>query len=123
VLLAGTGALTLLLLLSWLLLSRESTRETIGPWAVVLMPCFVVIVLAVLYGKGSACPRCRKWWRRTQVGSEFVDRKFFDKNGVPIAMSSYRTVYQCLACGHRWSVVEADECQEPSDRLREYEWR
>jgi hypothetical protein len=118
-LVAGVGAFTLLLpVLSPLLLSRESVPETIVPWAVILAPCSLVILLAILYGQGTACPCCRKWWVRAEVETEFVDREVFDKGGVLSAKSLYRTTYQCAACRHRWSVMQADEYREPPRRCQ-----
>jgi DNA replicative helicase MCM subunit Mcm2 (Cdc46/Mcm family) len=45
-----------------------------------------------------------------------VDREVFDKRGVLFAKSLYRTTYQCAACRHRWSVMQADEYREPTRR-------
>jgi hypothetical protein len=110
-LLAGIGTFTLLLPL---FLAYESFSRTVEPWVVVLAPCSMLILLLILYGHGTACPRCRKWWARTKVESEFVDREVFDKGGVSFAKSLYRTTYQCAACRHRWSAMQADEYREPA---------
>jgi hypothetical protein len=121
VLVAGVGAFSLLLaLLSPLLPFRESVSGTTGPWAVILVPCCVVCVLVILYGQGTACPCCRKWWARTTVGSEFVDREVFDKDGVLVAKALYRTTYQCDGCRHRWSETQADEYRQPIRRSQQH---
>jgi hypothetical protein len=116
-LVAGVAAFTLVLpLLSPLLPFRESLPKTTAHWAVVLAPCSVVILLILLYGQGTTCPHCRKWWALTKLESEFVDRKVFDKGGVPYAKSLYRTTYQCAACRRRWFVLQADEYRESTRR-------
>jgi hypothetical protein len=117
VLVVGVAIMSMLfpLLAAWFA-ADESVPRTLAPWAVILAPCSVVILLVILYGEGTACPRCRKWWARTKVESEFVDREVFDRNGVPFARSLYRTTYQCAACRHRWSVTQADEYRQPSPR-------
>lgn len=117
VLTACVGAGSVLLpLLSGLLPFPADVTRAISPWSVVLGSCSVVILLVILYGQGTACPCCRKWWARTKVGTEFVDREVFDKGGVPFAKSLYRTTYQCAACRQRWSVMQADEYREPARR-------
>jgi hypothetical protein len=119
VLLAGIAAFALLLpLLSPLLPSRESDSGTTATWGVILAPCSVVILLVILYGELTSCPRCRKWWVRRRGEWEFVDREVFDKNGVPFAKSLYRTNYQCDACRHRWSVMQAEEYRAPTPTRR-----
>jgi transcription elongation factor Elf1 len=122
-LVAGVGAFGLLLpFLSLLFPFHASASGTTASWAVILAPCTVVIVLVVLYGQWTACPRCRKWWARTKVETEFVDREVFDKGGVPFAKSLYRTIYQCPACRHKWSVMQADEYREPTRQSRKPRW-
>jgi hypothetical protein len=108
----------LLLLLSPLLSSHASIQGTIGPWAVILIPCSLVILLVILYGQGTACPCCKKWWSRTTHETEFVERELFDKDGVLFAKSLYRTTYQCAGCRHRWSVTQAEEYREPTRACR-----
>jgi hypothetical protein len=116
---ASLGVCALLVpLLSLLWPSGDGPSGSIvPPWAVIAAPCSVAALLVLLYGKATACPRCRKWWARTKVGSEFVDREVFDKRGVPFAKSLYRTIYQCDVCHQRWSVVQADEYREPTQRV------
>ncbi len=114
---AGVAILSVLfpLLAPWFA-SEESVPGTLARWTVILAPCSLVILLTILYGEGTACPRCRKWWARTKVESEFVDREVFDRNGVPFARSLYRTTFQCAACRHKWSVTQADEYRQSSPR-------
>lgn len=116
---ACVGACSILLpLLSGLLPFHGGVIRATSSWSVVLGSCSVVILLVILYGQGTACPCCRKWWAQTKVGTEFVDREVFDKEGVPFGKSLYRTTYQCAACQHRWSVTEADESREPTQRCQ-----
>jgi hypothetical protein len=112
-LLVGTGSFNLLLPLLLPLLSRESDSGATVPWASVLAFCSLVLLLIILYGQATACPRCRKWWARTNGASEFVDQEIINKKGVPFAKALYRTTYECAACLHRWSVMQADEYREP----------
>jgi hypothetical protein len=113
-LLIGIGAFSLLvLLLSPRLPFHQSVPGTMAPWAMDVAPCCVVLLLIILYGQGTACPSCREWWARTKVGTEFVDREVYDRNGVPFGKSLVRTTYQCAACRHRWLVMHADEYREP----------
>jgi hypothetical protein len=114
-LLAGMGLFILLLPVLWpILSSSQSDPGTAPSWAVILAPCSMVIVLLLLYGYLTACPRCRKWWARSEVDSEFVEREFFNRGGVPFAKSLYRTTYQCSACRHRWSVMQVEEYRQPT---------
>jgi hypothetical protein len=113
VLVAGVGVFPLLLaLLGALLPLRAGEPGAAVSWAKVLTPCSVVALLTILYGQGSACPSCRKWWARTTAGTELVDRQVCDEGEVPVARSLYRTTYQCAACRHRWSVTQADEYRQ-----------
>jgi hypothetical protein len=114
---AGILPLVMLVLLP-LLHFRASVQETFGGWALILTPCALVILLVILYGQGTACPCCRRWWARTKVETEFVDRELFDKEGVPFAKSVYRTTYQCDGCQHRWSLTQAEEYREPPRACR-----
>jgi hypothetical protein len=107
-LVAGVGALSLLLpVLSPLLPLRGAPAEAMASWAMVLVPCSVVVLLAMLYGQATGCPSCGKWWARTKVESGFVDPEAFDQGGVPLRRSLYRTTYQCNFCRRRWSVQES----------------
>jgi hypothetical protein len=119
----GFCALLLPLLSLVLPTGNGPSGSIVPPWAVIAAPCSVVVFLVLLYGKATACPRCRKWWVRTKVGSEFVDREVFDRRGVPFAKSLYRTIYQCDSCRHRWSVVQADEYREPTQRFEKAQRR
>lgn len=81
-------------------------------WATVVVPSSVVVLLVILYGHGTGCLSCGKWWTRTKVEKEFVDRETFAKDGVPFARSTYRTTYECSACGHRWWATSTDEYKD-----------
>jgi hypothetical protein len=81
-------------------------------WATVLVPSSVVVLLVILYGHGTGCPSCNRWWTRTKVETEFVNREVFAKDGVPFARSTYRTTYECSACGHKWWTTSTDEYKD-----------
>ncbi len=80
--------------------------------AMLLVPSSAIVLLAVLYGHGTGCPSCGRWWARRVIEKDFVDRAVFDKGGVPFARSTYRTTYECDSCGHRWSATSTDEYKE-----------
>jgi DNA-directed RNA polymerase subunit RPC12/RpoP len=82
--------------------------------AVVLGACALVLLLAVLYGQGTSCPSCRRWWARAKSGTEFVGRELVDRDGVPFGRSLYRTTYLCSECGHSWRVTDAEEYPAPA---------
>jgi DNA-directed RNA polymerase subunit M/transcription elongation factor TFIIS len=110
-LVAGVGTLSLLLPVLSLLLPFRGSIVNATPWAMVLVPCSLILLLGILYGEGTACPSCEKWWARTKVETEFVDRQVFDKQGIPFWKSVPQTFYGCSSCGHQWSVMETGEYQ------------
>jgi hypothetical protein len=81
-------------------------------WAQVLVPASVLVLLVMLYGHGTGCPSCGRWWARRKVEMEFVGREVFDKGGVPFARATYQTTYRCQSCRHRWSVASTDEYKD-----------
>jgi hypothetical protein len=70
-----------------------------------------VLLFVVLYGQGTSCPSCGKWWSRAKVEKEFVDREVVEKGDTLVGKSLYRTTYRCETCGHKWRVSEAEEYQ------------
>ncbi len=86
--------------------------ESAASAAMVLVPSCFVLLLVMLHGHGTGCPSCGRWWARTQVGTDFVDRRPFEKNGVAYARATYRTCYACSACEHHWSVTRTEEYKE-----------
>lgn len=91
-------------------LSAIADLATYGATPFVL--CCAIILLVMLYGHGAGCPSCGLWWARNKVESEFVDREVIDKEGVPFARATYRTVYECRSCKHKWSATTTDEYKE-----------
>jgi endogenous inhibitor of DNA gyrase (YacG/DUF329 family) len=77
--------------------------------SLVVAACSCLLLLVVLYGQGTNCPACGKWWSRAKLAKEFVGREQFEKGGALIGKSLYRTIYLCAHCGHRWQVAETDE--------------
>jgi ssDNA-binding Zn-finger/Zn-ribbon topoisomerase 1 len=106
--LAVVGALSLLLAAL-----APDRGGAVTPWAMILFPCCSVLLLVILHGQATGCPSCGRWWARTKVETEFLDREVFDKEGVLVGRSLYRTTYECDSCRHRWSVTQADEYPEP----------
>jgi phage FluMu protein Com len=80
--------------------------------AMILIPCFVVVLLILLHGYGTSCPSCGKWWVRRQIETEFVDRQVFHKQDTPYARATYRTNYQCKSCRYPWSVTRTEEYKD-----------
>lgn len=113
VLVAGAGAGGLLLpALSPLLPLPRSVAAAAADWAVPLVACSVVLLLAILYGHATGCPACGRWWSRLEVENRLVGREQLDGGGVPSGGSLSRTTYRCQSCGHRWSVTDAEEYPE-----------
>jgi DNA-directed RNA polymerase subunit RPC12/RpoP len=109
--------------LGFLLAIFSSLLFDMGPashLALVTALCSFVLLCVILHGHGTGCPNCGKWWSRTRISKEFVDREVFDKGGVPFARSLYKTTYACTDCGRRWSVAETEEYQatDPTDPQR-----
>jgi hypothetical protein len=94
------------------LLAPARLADLATPAAMVLVPSSFVLILFLLHGHATGCPLCGKWWTRRQVETEFVDRRPFQKNGVPYARSTYRTCYACSSCEHRWSVTRTEEYKD-----------
>jgi hypothetical protein len=92
------------------LLGAFAGRAT--PWATPLVPACLILLLVMLYGRGTGCPSCGRWWARTKEGSEFVGREVFDRGGVSFARATYRTMFACGSCGHRWSAESSDEYKD-----------
>jgi hypothetical protein len=69
-------------------------------------------LLAILHGHATGCPSCGWWWGRNKVESEFVGREVVDRSGVSLARATYRTIFACGFCGHRWSAEFTDEYRD-----------
>jgi hypothetical protein len=110
---AGVGAASLVLaVVAPLLPAPPRGSDAVIGWAQFLVPASVILLLVMLYGHGTGCPACGRWWARRKVETAFVDREVFAKGGVPFARATYRTIYQCDSCRHRWSVSFTDEYKE-----------
>lgn len=117
---AGVGILSLLLaVVGPLVPPLTSIADRARHAAVPLVPASAIAVLAILYGHGTSCPLCGRWWARKETQTEFVDREVFEKEGVPFARSTYRTSYHCESCRHSWSVYSTEESRASvRDRTR-----
>jgi len=112
-LVAGVGVLSLLLVIvPSLVPALAAVGDVATSWAIPLVPCSVVVLLVILYGHGTSCPACGKWWARCESESKFVDRERFDKDGVRFARSIYRIGYICNCCRHKWSATRTDEYKD-----------
>jgi hypothetical protein len=110
---AAVGIVSLLLpVVAPLIPGGEPVGVRATPWAVVLVPSSLILLLIILHGHATGCPSCGRWWTRRKVESEFVGREVVDKGGIPFARSTYRTTYKCGSCGHGWSVDHADEYKD-----------
>jgi phage FluMu protein Com len=109
-LVAAVGLLSLLLAV----VPLSSVPDTVTYGAVPLVPISAIAALAILYGHGTSCPSCGKWWAREEVGKEFVEREEFAKQGAPFARSIYRVRYHCETCGHAWSATSTEEFKRGS---------
>jgi hypothetical protein len=122
-LVVGVGVLSLMLAVGAPLVPALATAaDTATHGAMILVPSSIVVLLVILYGHGTGCPSCGKWWVRTKVQMEFVDREVFAKGGVLFARSTYQTIYACSSCGHKWSATYTDEYKDfvrrtPKQRL------
>jgi hypothetical protein len=110
---AGLGVLGLLLpVVAPLLPGGGALGAGATPWAMVLVPSCLILLLVMLHGRATGCPACGWWWARTKDGTEFVGREVFDKGGVPLARATYRTAFACRSCDHRWSADYTDEYKD-----------
>jgi len=90
-----------------------------GHLAMTLAAISFLLLSVILYGQGTSCPSCRKWWARGEVSKEYLGRETFEKNGVPFAKSSYCSTYGSESCGHRWAVTGTEEMKSlPQKRTR-----
>jgi hypothetical protein len=113
-LVAAAGVVPLLLaFLSPLLPIPRDIAKVASDWAVPLVACSTVLLLAILYGHATSCPACGRWWSRAEVERGYMNREVFDKGGVPFGRSQARTTYQCEGCRHRWSVTDTEEYRVP----------
>jgi hypothetical protein len=120
VLVAGVGVCSLLLaILALFLPVGWAVADSAPSWAMLLVPSSAVILLVIFYGHATCCPLCGQWWARNKYATEFVGREVFDKGNDSFARSTYKTVYQCGSCRHRWSATFTEEFKElMKDRLK-----
>jgi phage FluMu protein Com len=112
-LVAGVGVLSLLLaVLAPVVPALAAVGDAATYWAPPLALSSAVVLLVILYGHGTGCPACGKWWARSEVETQFVDRERFYKGGVLFARSTYRTNYACNSCRYTWAVTRTDEHKE-----------
>jgi hypothetical protein len=124
VLMAGVCLVSILLpILAPLVPGGGAIAVQATPWAMVLVPSSLILLLVIFYGHATACPSCGKWWARRRDETQFVGREVYNKGGVSFARATYRTTYACNSCGHHWSAEHTDEYkdfirQKPRQRRR-----
>jgi hypothetical protein len=115
ILLAVAAPLGLLLgILQPFLPGGGGVSDTAAQCVTVLSLCSVALLFTILYGQGTGCPSCGRWWSRMRYGTELADREVFDRKGVSFGKSRLRTTYVCKECGHRWQVTETEEYRAPA---------
>jgi phage FluMu protein Com len=110
VLAAGIPLGLLLVALSQFLPGGGSSKVT-GHLAMTLAAVSFLLLAVILYGQGTSCPSCGKWWSKAKLGKEFVEREVFERGDTLVGKSLYRTTYRCANCGHKWRVSEEEEYQ------------
>jgi hypothetical protein len=110
-LLAALAALGLLLAV--LTMAAPGRFSLAAHWGTILAPCSFALLLVLLYGQGTSCPSCRRWWARTRVETKFVNREVFDQDGACVARSTYENQYECKFCRRRWSRTETLSSRVP----------
>jgi DNA-directed RNA polymerase subunit RPC12/RpoP len=110
---AGVAALGLLMMIVLPLVPGVGAAPS---WALPVTLCSFLLLAAILYGHGTGCPACGRWWSRIRVETEFVGREVLDNAEVPLGRSQYRTTYSCGGCSHRWTVMETEEYRAPVRR-------
>src|SRR5262249_49143774 len=95
-LLAGAAPLGLVLggLRSVLPSGAGVSDATAGVTMVVGLSSFALL-FTVLYGQGTGCPSCGRWWSRTKYGTDLADQEVMDRRGVSVVKSLLRTTYVC----------------------------
>jgi len=110
----AVGLVTAVGTLSLLLHIIGVVAEAQVPWALPVAISSLILLLAMLHGHGTACPECGRWWSRKEIEKALVDQEAFDEEGLPVGRSVSRSTYECRGCGHRWSVIDSEENQEPA---------
>jgi phage FluMu protein Com len=109
-LVAGVGVLSLLVaVLTTALHLSEGFAAPARQQAMIMVPSCVVILLVLLYGHGTSCPACGKWWARAEGETQCLGREEFAKEGETWVRSVRRTPYACKRCRHTWSATYTDE--------------
>jgi len=104
----------LLAVLHLLLPGGAGVGDAAAGWAMLLAMCSLAVLLTILYGQGTGCPSCGRWWSRLKYGTDLAEREVVDRKGVSFGKSLLRTTYVCKECRHRWQVTETDEHRAPA---------
>jgi transcription elongation factor Elf1 len=83
--------------------------------------------LGILYGHGTRCPHCGRWYARRDTGKETADSEVRQKDGpalkgfrrdeeppaddrkAVLRVVVYHHKHRCAYCGHQWVTVSTDE--------------
>jgi hypothetical protein len=77
--------------------------------AMVATPLCLLILFLLLYGRGTGCPACGRWWARTGGATESLGREEFEKGGALWVRAQRRIAYSCRHCRHAWWEGYSDE--------------
>jgi uncharacterized Zn finger protein (UPF0148 family) len=97
---------------------RPNLPGNLGPfpagWGVIIAVASFSLGATIIYGQATRCPACGKWWSRSKLGAEFLDRELYDGEDGTHARAKYQATYMCADCHHRWSVVETEDYKAPA---------
>ena len=71
----------LLAVLHTLLPGGAGVSDAAAGWAMLLAMCSCAVLLTILYGQGTGCPSCGRWWSRLRYGTDLEEREVADRGG------------------------------------------
>lgn len=117
--LAGAALVSLLAHGVSLLLSDDSAvRAFLRAWALPAFFLCLAAILVVLYGHGTSCPSCHRWWAKDRKDRTILDEEEFDRDGVVFKRVAYQVKYQCKSCEHCWYSSFTEEYKKPQSKKR-----
>jgi hypothetical protein len=99
----------LLAVLASVLHSSGSVAGTAREVAMVATPLCLLILFLLLYGRGTSCPTCGRWWARIEGATESLGREEFEKGDTLWVRARRRISYSCQHCRHAWWEAYSDE--------------
>jgi uncharacterized CHY-type Zn-finger protein len=123
-LLAVVGGGLACLLLAVAGVGRQGESASPLQHALVIAACAALFAgLAVLYGHGTRCPSCRRWYARKDGGNELIDSAIYDRSDAAeepdrlaaggerrpvVKVLTYHHKHHCTYCGHQWVTTSVD---------------